>query len=311
MLNPSSSPFELSGTQAAEAAYESWREEKLRLAPKRLDELIVAVRDPRNLTAAEIDKITTVCARANMVIYASQSGEDADPDIPRALARQLNLLRPDSHLYAEDDGLSAITVAEAEEPTKRSGEADTRAAFIPYTDRPIRWHTDGYYNPPGYQVRGMLLHCVRQAPQGGENALMDHEMAYLLLRDNHPEVLPALMAADAMTLPAHVVAGKELRPAVTGPVFSVCGDGRLHMRYTARTRSILWRDDPTTRAAVAALEALLASPQTGAIFHAKLMPGMGLVCNNVLHDRSAFLDDPAKPRLLYRGRYLDPVGHLA
>jgi hypothetical protein len=35
---------------------------------------------------------------------------------------------------------------------------------------------------------------------------------------------------------------------------------------------------------------------------------MGLVCNNVLHDRSGFVDDPMHPRLLYRARYLDRVG---
>jgi hypothetical protein len=34
---------------------------------------------------------------------------------------------------------------------------------------------------------------------------------------------------------------------------------------------------------------------------------MGLLCNNVLHDRSAFSDDPSRPRLLYRARYLDRI----
>ena len=34
---------------------------------------------------------------------------------------------------------------------------------------------------------------------------------------------------------------------------------------------------------------------------------MGIVANNVLHDRSAFVDDPAQPRLIYRARYLDRV----
>ena len=35
---------------------------------------------------------------------------------------------------------------------------------------------------------------------------------------------------------------------------------------------------------------------------------MGLLCNNVLHDRSAFTDDPTHPpRLLYRARYLDRI----
>jgi hypothetical protein len=39
----------------------------------------------------------------------------------------------------------------------------------------------------------------------------------------------------------------------------------------------------------------------------RLQPGMGLVGHNVLHDRSAFVDDPARPRLLYRARFLDRV----
>jgi hypothetical protein len=88
-------------------------------------------------------------------------------------------------------------------------------------------------------------------------------------------------------------------------VFSVDAGGRLHMRYTARTRSIEWKDDAATRAAVAALEALLA--ESPCVLHARLDAGMGLVCNNVLHDRAAFVDDPLRPRLLYRARYLDRV----
>ena len=44
------------------------------------------------------------------------------------------------------------------------------------------------------------------------------------------------------------------------------------------------------------------------IFRARLEPGMGLLCNNVLHDRSAFTDDPTHPpRLLYRARYYDRI----
>ena len=34
---------------------------------------------------------------------------------------------------------------------------------------------------------------------------------------------------------------------------------------------------------------------------------MGLVCNNVLHDREGFTDDPAAPALLYRARFLDRI----
>ena len=32
----------------------------------------------------------------------------------------------------------------------------------------------------------MILHCVRPARQGGDNRLLDHEMAYIALRDADP-----------------------------------------------------------------------------------------------------------------------------
>jgi hypothetical protein len=78
------------------------------------------------------------------------------------------------------------------------------------------------------------------------------------------------------------------------------------MRYTARTRSIAWKQDATTLAAVAALEKLLASDLPH-IHGLRLEPGMGLLCNNVLHDRAAFEDDTTAPRLLFRARYHDRI----
>ena len=139
------------------------------------------------------------------------------------------------------------------------------------------------------------------------NALLDHEIAYLLLRDADPAFVAALMQPDAMTIPARRDDDGVARPAETGPVFSVDPhDGTLHMRYTARTRSIEWKDDPTVRAAVAFLGRLLATPSPY-IFRLTLQPGMGLLSNNVLHDRSGFADDPERPRLIYRARYYDRI----
>jgi len=88
-------------------------------------------------------------------------------------------------------------------------------------------------------------------------------------------------------------------------VFSVDA-GRLHLRYTARTRSIEWHADPLVQQAAARLAALLDGGLPG-LLQVQLQPGMGVVGHNVLHDRSAFDDDPAQPRLLYRARYLDRV----
>lgn len=156
-------------------------------------------------------------------------------------------------------------------------------------------------------IRALVLHCVSPAAEGGENRLLDHEIAYILLREENPDFIHALMQRDAMTIPARIDEEGVARPERSGPVFSV--DRRtahLHMRYTARTHSIVWKQDPTTLAAVAALRRLLdgGSPF---IFRVRLEAGMGLVCNNVLHERAAFVDSGKRRRLLYRARYHERV----
>ena len=287
------SPFRLGD----EPAWRDWRARKLDGYPASLADLVVEVGDPRALTRAERAAIASRCRAANMAIYASAHLK-ADKDLPRALAAQFGLLRLDRNWLADDDGISRVTVA---------GGGGGRGDFIPYTNRAIRWHTDGYYNPPERTIRAMVLHCVEKAAEGGENALMDPEIAYLKLRDANPAFVRALMRPDAMTIPERADEDGVARPAQSGPVFSVDeASGALHMRYTARTRSIEWHPDADVRAAVAALEGLLAAPSRW-IHRITLEPGMGLLCNNVLHDRSAFTDDPARPRLIYRARYHDRI----
>ena len=282
---------------ADEAAYQAWRAQKLARFPKTLAELVVEVRDPRALTPGERQALLERCARANMAIYASPTGGDADKEIPRRLGLQLGLRDLDPNYLADDDGISPLAVA----------ERATRGEFIPYTNRGIRWHTDGYYNPGERTVRAVLLHCVERAETGGENELLDHEIAYIQLRDRDPRHIRALMADDAMTIPARVANGRIERPAQAGPIFSVDAGGFLHMRYTARAISIEWRSDAATKAALAALEHILdaASPW---VFRGRLEPGMGLVGNNVLHTRTPFTDSPRHQRLIYRARYYQRIG---
>ncbi len=116
----------------------------------------------------------------------------------------------------------------------------------------------------------------------------------------------ALSAPDALTIPPRLEGEAVARPTETGPVFSTEGPhGPLHMRYTARGKNIAWKDDASTHAARVGLERFLAdSPQ---VLHLRLAPGMGIVCNNVLHARSAFRDAPQHRRLLYRARYYDRI----
>jgi alpha-ketoglutarate-dependent taurine dioxygenase len=279
-----------------DAAYQAWREQKLEHYPERIEELIVEIKNPHQLTQTEFEAIHARCRKTNMAIYAGPTGGDPDKAIPKSLGEQFGLTELDCNMGADDDGITALKVVEGE----------WRGGYIPYTNRPIHWHTDGYYNTPAQQIRGLQLHCISPAAKGGENALLDHEIAYVHLRDSNPDYIRALMAPDAMTIPPNVKDGKEIRPARSGPVFSVLEDGSLHMRYTARTRSIEWAPDPLTRAAVKTLEAFLES-SSPYIYRATLQPGQGLICNNVLHDRSGFDNDEKHTRQLYRLRYYQRI----
>jgi alpha-ketoglutarate-dependent taurine dioxygenase len=288
-----STPFDL----ANESGYRAWREAKLAAYPRSVDELIVPLADPRQLTPGEIAALEDRCTRANMAIYSAPHLPAADKSIPKLLGQQLGLVRLEGNYLADEDGLSSITPAD-------DNGSGMRGDFIPYTHKPINWHTDGYYNTLDRRILGMTLHCAQDAESGGENALLDHEIAYIQLRDASPDYVAALMQPNAMTIPARMDEDNIARAEQSGPVFAIDpGQGFLYMRYTARTRSIVWQDDAMTQAAVKALAEILASSEY--ILTARLTPGMGLICNNVLHTRSAFSDSPGHRRLLYRGRYYD------
>jgi alpha-ketoglutarate-dependent taurine dioxygenase len=296
MRSPASpNPFD----PADEHAYRCWREWKLSGYPGRAEDLIVSIANPFRLTPAEKQALLRRCRKANAAIYRIAAGDIADKELVGSLGRQFGLVRLDRNLRADEDSITSLRVV-----PETSG-----AYYIPYTNRPLNWHTDGYYNTPDEQVRGVVLHCVSDAAEGGENVYIDHEIAYLLLRDENPDYLAALMQPDAMTIPANIEAGVEIRAAQTGPVFSVePRGGSLHMRYTARTRSIAWKDDGTTRKAAGFLAELLAG-DSAFLFRHRLRPGEGIICNNILHKREAFADDPVRgrTRLLYRARYYDRI----
>ena len=287
------SPFALDN----ETGYRAWRDAKLAAYPRSVDDLVVPLADPRHLTSAEFAALENRCARANMAIYSAPHLPAADKSVPRLLGQQLGLVRLEGNYLADEDGLSSIT------PADDTGSS-VRGDFIPYTHKPINWHTDGYYNALDRRILGMTLHCAQDAESGGENALLDHEIAYLQLRDVNPDFVAALMQPDAMTIPARMDEDNVARPEQSGPVFAIDPvQGFLTMRYTARTRSIVWKGDAVTQAAIRMLADILASSEY--ILTARLAPGMGLICNNVLHTRSGFSDSPDHRRLLYRGRYYD------
>jgi hypothetical protein len=284
------SPFRLENT----SAYVQWRaSKKAHIAPN-LDDLIVNIADPYQLTADEKAAVVERCAQFNMAIYQLQDLADQKKSLVHALGKQFEMVNLDANLRSDEDSVSSLEVRE---------QVGNR--YIPYTNKALSWHTDGYYNRLDKQIFGIIMHCVRPAAEGGINRLMDIDAIYIALRDENPVYIEAMMHPEAMTIPANIEGGVVIREAQTGPVFMVKADGRLHMRYSARKRNIIWRDTPETAEAVAMIGQLLADDEK--VAKVALSAGQGIICNNVLHNRTGFEDSEQRKRLMYRARYYDDV----
>ena len=288
-------PFDLTDVRS----YQAWRESKLAAYPLSAKELLTPIENPLKLSSAEQRSILASCRKANMAFYEFSDPPGSIKEAIRTLGHQFGLDRLDNNLRADEDSITSLHI-----------KADVQGNhYIPYTNRPLNWHTDGYYNRQDEQVRGIVMHCESEPATGGDNLFIDPEIAYILLRDENPEYIAALMQLEVMTIPPNIEEGVEIRPRQTGPVFSVQpSTGALHMRYTARTRSIEWKDDRNTRRATGFLTELLNSDSACIVRH-RLHAGQGIICNNVLHKREAFTDDleTGKQRLLYRARYHDRI----
>ena len=275
-----------------DGSYAAWRATKL--ASRGMPEA-VSIENPAELTASAREQLLRGCQARNFALFHLGGPiADVERDL-RAFGRHLGLLDLDQNLCAEDSGITAITVK----------STATDHTYIPYTNRPLGWHTDGYYNAGEHQVRAWLLYCAQPAAQGGDNELLDHEIAYIRIRDQNPEWIRALMAADAFTIPSNTEGGEQIRPDHGGPVFSLSPvDGSLHMRYSARQRNVIWKDDAATRDAAAFLLDMFKRGDDH-ILRYRLQAGEGVITNNILHRREGFRDDPTSgaKRLIYRARY--------
>lgn len=286
------SPFLIKNLQR----YKKWREKKLSHFPLNLDKIMLKIDNLDRITEAEKCEIVKRCAKYNMAIYQLNE-QSSNPDKLKSFAQNFGLKNLDQHFCRDNDGITALKVS----------KENNKGGFIPYSDRALNWHTDGYYNAQDSQVYAVLLHCQSPASEGGENWFYDHEMAYLRLRDENPDYIEALMHPNTMTIPPHIENGEIIRAEQSGPVFSTYNQGEnIHMRYSQRSRNIVWRDDDATKAALAFLNQLLNEKNKDAL-NIKLKAGEGIICNNVLHNRSAFNNTAEQSRLMYRGRFFEPV----
>ena len=294
------SPFSLDN----DSSYQAWRSRKLEntqqlLKKENKKQLFIDIKDANHVTTSEMNLILSRCASFSFCLYRLQNLQQNNKQTVHQLAKQVGITHLDSNICADEDSLTSITQIHRKD----------QHAFIPYSTKRLSWHTDGYYNKPEHQINAMLLHCETPAKKGGESFLLDHELAYILLRDENPDYIKAFMQPDTMTIPANILNGKVIREAQTGPVFSINQHGQLHMRYTARQRNIAWKNNQLTTEANQLLTQYLENENSPFIIKHTLQAGEGLICRNILHKRNHFMDDinPEKKRLLYRGRYYDYI----
>lgn len=286
-------------TPKADDFYRKWRDARLNAAEAAKSAGFVEISNLANPSEAEKTELVRRCREANLALYAaSDSSGDHRAEL-RAFAEAFGLRIAEKHRSAGGDGIVAL----------RESDAPSQKDYIPYSKRKMNWHTDGYYNAPEERISAMVLHTARPADDGGSNRLLDHTIAFIRLMDENPDYVAALMHPEAMTIPENRETDGSVRPASVGPVFFADTDtGEMQMRYTARTRSIEWRDDALTREAVAFLQETLEKPDPMTI-SIRFGEGQGVLCNNVLHDRTGFDAAAAEfsPRIVYRVRFHNRV----
>ena len=157
---------------AKSAEFLRWAEEKEGNIPHNIDGIIVNIHDINNVKISEIAKIKETINKCKSCIYSSKT----------ALKSNTNLLK-----FVESVGMRTYdrNNIESNEISTITPLENKKINYIPYTDKPLNWHTDGYYDKKS--IFSWLLHCVHPATHGGENYLLDHELAlreYVLRHDD-------------------------------------------------------------------------------------------------------------------------------
>ena len=263
---------------AKSAEFLRWAEEKERNIPHNIDGIIVNIHDINNVKISEIAKIKETINKCNSCIYSSKI----------ALKSNTNLLK-----FVESIGMKTYdrNNIESNEISTITPLENNKINYIPYTDKSLNWHTDGYYDKKS--IFSWLLHCVHPATHGGENYLLDHELAlreYVLRYDD----INNLMSEDALTIPE---SKDTSRSEISTYIFSIKNQyKKLHMRFSMRKDNI--GTSPKAGDAVTKLKEIIENDCAKYSLTYKLQKNEGIITNNILHGRRAFKDDKVKRKLL-------------
>jgi len=279
------SPFILEN----ETEYKNWRQTKLELYPLNISKFSIPL-DINNFQKKDLDLIKFNMNKYNFALYNFKS-ELTNNELEN-FCTMLNLNNSISNLFSDSKNISDIK-DHKDTNNNQIGE------YIPYTNKPLNWHTDGYYYPLNNSVKSFLLHCVNPAHRGGENLLLDHEILYILIRDHNPSYIKILMEKNIMGIPRNKNNAESTN--INGPVFFIDDEYSLNMRFTSRQQNIVWKKSDIIDKIKKFIFNFVES-DTKYITKILLKKNQGYIANNILHKREKFFDNKNK-RLLKRIRF--------
>jgi len=283
--------------------YQHWVESKLSAYQKRTTDdfkLIIDIDPDGYIPPQSMSVIKDQVNDYNFALYRLSGDVENHLSALKKIGAQIGLKSLDKNLCAQEDRVTRLSVVD-----HHRGHS-----YIPYSNKAIGWHTDGYYNPGHQRVLALLLHCEHSSEEGGVNDLLDPDMVYIHLRDQNPDFIRALSNPSVMCIPENIEEGVEIRPKTCTAVFMQESENNqdpvLAMRFSKRKHNIIWGDDVLTQEALSCLFEYL---ESGSPYHIRyrLNPGEGVICNNVLHTRSAFTDSADNKRVYYRARYYNRI----
>ena len=256
-----------------------WAAKKDLDIPSNINDLKVSISDINHVSKAEISQIKQKLTKFNCCIYASGTDLDDNSKIMR-FAQSLGMRTFDSH-NIDDSAISTIS----------ANKDENNMRYIPYTNKGLNWHTDGYYDSK--PIFSWLLHCIEPALSGGENFLLDHELAireYILKYDD----IIYLTNNETFSIPTDEVAKREITSNY------VCDMNneykKLHMNFSMRKENIIVNKD--SESAMSKLIKIIKEDCKKYHLTYKLSKSEGIVSNNILHGRNAFKDGRGMRKIL-------------
>ena len=265
--------------------YKRWADKKLQGFSNKLDDLIVEINNPNSVSKSEKNIILKTIKQHNIVFFQINKGTINLKSSIKTLASQVGLGNYEVDSKSDNDGLTEIKIHNSMKPS---------AEYIPYTDKQLNWHTDGYYNNENNLILSWLLFCKSQSENGGMNKYMDHEIAYILFNKSFDNI-GDLMLHNAYRIPENELTGRK---AIYNAIFSFIKN-KLYMKFSMREKNIIWNNK--SKEAANNLKDIINSSKKYHISH-KFSEGQGVITNNIIHMRTSFTNLEKKNRLLYRLR---------